>query len=629
MKPVILGEYSFQNGGSIYLPMGVNLKYQTGAITEIHEIFHSHLQLASVAGILMSLIDIERECAETSDQEWAARMGKANRILGHRTRMVQEIYANSMELAFLYHHSGAGAMWEQYETKPEGYKQLCGWFLPCIEDSQVDYGTVSSVITGLCVQALFMEIDVSEWQGIFENEGNLTEFLDRHGYFEQRFYHLYQEWKTRNITVSGSTEQLEPEQLFKKLRLTGLFKYCLDLAEEGMKKARSMNLEGMDYIEKQTEKVKTFDVSRISVNTKIDEKMLYPEAVFVIKNCYGLERKENFFVLGRADMEDGSHYAGYEWNTEQLVKFQKDAEFLIIPFAEYDVSGRTAKYLPEKPGLLFVMIDSFYDCQEWLKKWKGNAELFTGDLFRKEVESFFTVLFFSVRGKPDTVFVYPTTRELAERLKVFIGAYDDILYSEEAEFLKIFAGFGSTLSVMKGMQWLFAFLTNHKVGGVKREAPESWLGIDLFRAIMDSVLQMKDISYFRNMARLPTRSTSGSPFWVLMEFLDGKNTGSMKSDERGLLIFPTKETAEGWNLQIRMAGKDRIKYSAVGLDRYFWEFVVKALRKVKQKVCLCIDVEKGLFLNADLERLDQMVGSERLHHLQPVVKCKKSVDRKV
>ena len=39
----ILGKYSYQEGGSIYISINENMKYNTAVNTQIHEMSHMHL----------------------------------------------------------------------------------------------------------------------------------------------------------------------------------------------------------------------------------------------------------------------------------------------------------------------------------------------------------------------------------------------------------------------------------------------------------------------------------------------------------------------------------------------------------------------------------------------------------
>ena len=86
--------------------MGDNLKFQSGQVSEAHEIYHAQLQGISVAGILMNILDLEQAAADSLDQRHAEHVQKINLILEQRTRKIHEIYANSMELASLYQYGG-------------------------------------------------------------------------------------------------------------------------------------------------------------------------------------------------------------------------------------------------------------------------------------------------------------------------------------------------------------------------------------------------------------------------------------------------------------------------------------------------------------------------------------------
>ena len=574
---VILGTYCFKEGGSIYLPMGDNLKFQSGQVSEAHEIYHAQLQGISVAGILMNILDLEQAAADSLDQRHAEHVQKINLILEQRTRKIHEIYANSMELASLYQYGGFRAVQKGYNSKTKEYREFSSYFYELVQDTHMDHTEKCRQITLLCKDALHMDVASEEWRAAVGDGTAFQAYLDCHGYFDERFYGLYQEWKKGNGKSGYQKVQWEPEVWIGQLKHAGLIKYCSDMVEHALQNIDRCMIDEFDYVEKLAERVKAFDLSHIRVRRDIGEEMLRQEGVLVIKNCYNLGKAEDVFVIGRADLADGSWYSGYEWSGRKLEHFLEKAGFLMIPFMEYDSANERAGFLPAGPKMLFVLLEDFSHCLKWIQKAREKGELYIGDLTHKENDSCFTVLFFNPREKPDTVFVYPVTRRLAENLKRSAGLDGQVLYADQPEFLKLFAGFDDLLEVLKSFQWLLAVFTDSRVAGIDPESPHTWLGIDLFRSIGNVMFQINPERYLRNLHCLPTKRTVGTPFWALMEFSGACNTGKTYSVGGNLLLFRSREAAQQWKEQCQIRETGIRTYEAAGIDLYYWEFLKKYL----------------------------------------------------
>ena len=78
------------------------------------------------------------------------------------------------------------------------------------------------------------------------------------------------------------------------------------MVEHALQNIDRCMIDEFDYVEKLAERVKAFDLSHIRVRRDIGEEMLRQEGVLVIKNCYNLGKAEDVFVIGRADLADGS-----------------------------------------------------------------------------------------------------------------------------------------------------------------------------------------------------------------------------------------------------------------------------------------------------------------------------------
>jgi hypothetical protein len=71
------------------------------------------------------------------------------------------------------------------------------------------------------------------------------------------------------------------------------------------------------------------------------------------------------------------------------------------------------------------------------------------------------------------------------------------------------------------------------------------------------------------------------PFWILMEFIDGENSGNIKSEtsedaensgtsKTGVLYFYSKDKADLYLKKMIMANSKMENFKSVGLDELFW-----------------------------------------------------------
>ena len=492
-------------------------------------------------------------------------------------------------------------MQKGYNSKTKEYREFSSYFYELVQDTHMDHTEKCRQITLLCKDALHMDVASEEWRAAVGDGTAFQAYLDCHGYFDERFYGLYQEWKKGNGKSGYQKVQWEPEVWIGQLKHAGLIKYCSDMVEHALQNIDRCMIDEFDYVERLAERVKAFDLSHIRVRRDIGEEMLRQEGVLVIKNCYNLGKAEDVFVIGRADLADGSWYSGYEWSGRKLEHFLEKAGFLMIPFMEYDSANERAGFLPAGPKMPFVLLEDFSHCLKWIQKAREKGELYIGDLTHKENDSCFTVLFFNPRDKPDTVFVYPVTRRLAENLKRSAGLDGQVLYADQPEFLKLFAGFDDLLEVLKSFQWLLAFFTDSRVAGIDPESPHTWLGIDLFRSIGNVMFQINPERYLRNLHCLPTKRTVGTPFWALMEFSGACNTGKTYSVGGNLLLFRSREAAQQWKEQCQIRETGVRTYEAAGIDLYYWEFLKKYLLHMDAEVYILGNEESGKASVAEID----------------------------
>lgn len=122
LKYTILGNFSFEKGGQIYLAPGDNMEYGFEASSCMHELFHANLGLKSNIGLLMHMIELELNI-EKEDLQYKLDLIEIRENLYKSTRTVQEVYANSLELLWVEEYCGIEVRNQVYERKTIEYKQ--------------------------------------------------------------------------------------------------------------------------------------------------------------------------------------------------------------------------------------------------------------------------------------------------------------------------------------------------------------------------------------------------------------------------------------------------------------------------------------------------------------------------
>ena len=121
----ILGTYNYREGGSIYININDNMKYDTPVNTQIHEMNHMHLDNATTLGNVLKMLEMERCCTPSIDQTHILLIEKYQQIIKRNTSVIQEIYANGIELLLLQHLGNENMKETAYQQKTDDYKHYC------------------------------------------------------------------------------------------------------------------------------------------------------------------------------------------------------------------------------------------------------------------------------------------------------------------------------------------------------------------------------------------------------------------------------------------------------------------------------------------------------------------------
>lgn len=117
-----LGSYSNSHGGRVYLNLAKNAELDALFGTVQHETAHAWLTGTTLLGILEKLLYMEMVISADVDKAYSEDRKACVRILTEYTRLVQEIYANNMELLTAEKQLGREEMLRALKQRPTEYQ---------------------------------------------------------------------------------------------------------------------------------------------------------------------------------------------------------------------------------------------------------------------------------------------------------------------------------------------------------------------------------------------------------------------------------------------------------------------------------------------------------------------------
>ena len=589
---ITLGMFDFHEGGSIYIPIGINMQCKTENSTQVHEMYHLFLNSSTCYGVILSLLDMER-IYESDDSIRRERLEQCTVILSARIQDIQEIYANTMELLWIQEYEGDDAMKQAYENKPEVYKKFCKYFAYMIVDQSKSYPEKRQLITLFVKKAVDSIFEDDHFWSSFENPMKLMECLRGKTNPVEILSRTINDYKNGIPTKDDNTISIWSMR-DKILKYTS-FKTAdrvMKVAIEYVSKTDNYQKEIHRLENRLLEHIKVFDSEKIKV-LRLDESTgNYPEFSIIIKRCLNLDNpSENFYMVFQQMVRGSECYRSREITYQDLENILDSSISFAIPFTEYNNGGGWGKYIPKRERPLFVIIESYSDCKYFLENQEEDGQLYIGDLYEKTVYNSFTIMFFQQRKYENVIFVFPTVKCLAESLLDEVHMTNKVFFSKNENFLKIFACLGNEIQMMKSIIALTEFLVGMKRNTEDIKNPVTMLLHNAIANIADQGFRMRPDYYYRYWSSLPNCSTPGTPFYIRMKFENEENTGEIcsESKEQLPLFFRNKEEADIWQR------KSRDKHTrVVGVDRRFWKALKSYLEKVgKQQVLLCMDVREG------------------------------------
>lgn len=618
----ILGTYNYREGGSIYININDNMKYDTSVNTQIHEMNHMHLDNATTLGNVLKMLEMERCCTPSIDQKHILLIEKYQQIIRENTTVIQEIYANGIELLLLQHLGNENMKETAYQRKPDDYKHYCDVLKFIVDDKGKEYIEKHRNINLLCFYALAVEKCFVE--SIFEEK---DEGWDVKKYFQKarcnpnsRLEYALNSMRENdeNKLLSCIREQ-NVEEIVEALYTVGILKYSEDAIKE-LKAIREFIGDGyindeqanywLEIYQRQIEEhIKVFDFKFLK---RLENK---------IKNITQMKNK-NVCILNPGNEENDKkklnvyihecgEYECYQGDIEAVNACIGDFNCICIPSADFSFIDRCPKYFKANEKL-FVLFQDYTECNYWIKECVINGDFYIGDLYDSEVNNFFSILVFADRLQSGIIYLFPTTKRLAQRIVEENKLLDRIIYSNERAFFTVIAGLGTKVDMLKDIQWIFAFITGSKGSYNPAEDSAAQLSYDFVVNLLNSSFDLleKDNYYLKYI--LPTERTIGKPFFIPMLFEKGHNTGKIYTyDERYIILFPNKNIEKQWISKYYHNKGGKEIPTVVGVDKVYWKELEARLRNVDRKIILCICVlptkDSDVYKELSLQQLNEII----------------------
>lgn len=613
----ILGYFNYKGNGKIYVKMGSNMRFGSEAVTYIHELYHDRLSSMSSLGRFLNFIGM---AWKNSDKENKYVLNRYGDILVKHTRKVQEVYASTMTWLWLNQKGN-----EEYKKiyidieKPE-YKSFRKTLEKITSNEKLCLEERKGIVDKICQNALNIDLDEKEFWNCISDIDEFDAYMETVVNPERRMNYIYNKVITEGSQIEEYTNEDEISFLEKlcSLKYFENMRSYIEMLREQFQELKLSSAVLEKYYLMREKKIKVFDFAALKVyrgehNVKDDI-----DAVCIIKQCENLEDKEkSFYVITHSNYKGKSNYLSQELSEIQTII--ESNNFVIIPFAEYNKRKWKPKYFKtNKP--IFVFIDNYDECADWARDLLDEGEIFWGDIYSKEVNNFFTVNFFSKRGKKDVIFVFPTTKRLAIILQKELQIEGQVLYSKQEEFFKIFGCFHRGIDIFKVYRNLMAFILDSS-GSCVDDIALRMMSIDVFNTIGNSCLNIfTPDNCFEQMMFYPTRQTVGNgKVWMLMEFKEGERFGNIKVEKikretetgeiitiEGILVFGNKMDAINYSKQNR----NLECFYPVEMDMIFWNYFKPKLIPSKWKIFLCTDIDKMNVQIIDGEKLEYMLFSK-------------------
>ena len=586
-----LGSYSNSHGGRIYLNLALNAEVDSMFGTVQHEAAHAWLMGTTMLGTLEKLMYMELLLSEDKDKAYSKDREACVSVLAEYTRVVQEIYANNMELLAIEKQLGHEEMLRALKQRPEEYQNYFMEMWP-VHQSGLSILEKQQHIHAMCCYAMNPMLEIDSLRNAF----SLSKSLQGKYSPIQRLRHAILSYHENGVLPEKSIDELGILR-YAETELKYLKPYLHEIIENYDQLLEDLSKElAADTIDKlMMNKICLFEPEKIRPRRVWDACDAEDTVFLVMGNVLNLQREENFYLI-----RYGSEYVGEEVDIKELSRRIERCISVCTLFSEFDIEKEQTERFEQGQALLTVLMQTYEECAEWLHSIQGEDSVYVGELRAVSNQTDVSILFFCLRGKPEKVYVFPTLHAIRNRLFLEFKLESRCRQANEAEFLAIFSWLKDELAMLKYIQGLLQLLLDRNWHELQKHNTLGQLIAAVGYNMANQVLRFKRNDYYKVMASLPRKGTQNAPLFTLMRFEGERNTGDTfaDSDSRAPYLFLSKAAA------VEFAAHWAKDFFCVGVDRVFWPHF-KSMT-VMGKVIVVLDVTNGIGKLVNVEDIEKL-----------------------
>lgn len=128
-------------------------------------------------------------------------------------------------------------------------------------------------------------------------------------------------------------------------------------------------------------------------------------------NVQNLQKEDNFYLI----RYEGSYVVEADNASELSRRIRKYISVCTL-LSEFDIEKEQPNNFEQGQALLTVLLQTYEECAGWLRRNQGKNEICAGELRAVGNQTDISILLFSLRGKPEKVYAFPTLRAIRNRL---------------------------------------------------------------------------------------------------------------------------------------------------------------------------------------------------------------------
>lgn len=597
-EKAMLGVYELYGNGHIFMPINTNMNYSTELMTQVHEMSHMYLDMFSSIGVLLKFLNyrknIEKEKSKVQDIE------KKIMIISSRINEIHEIYANNIELLWTEKVFGITEKKRIWKIKGKKYQSYISYFEDILS-YKIPIEEKIIIIQKMIFWSLNIDIFSVDFINAFSTTEGLIEFFEIN-HPKKRLNKICDYYKDNNNIERFQFDLINISQF---ISIYGEFSEAVNISlySNVLSSLISMNMvsNSTDTIDYESfnkiiynimeSKIKVFADEYLNISEGNISKMLSEDFLFIrnvknnsaeLVNCYA--------------NSTGLKYEGCLVESQIFLKSLSTIKAIMFKYEDIEAikNQLLGRYNEIRK---IVLINNIEQIQSILINMQlGEEEFYIGDLYPEDIKNFFTVGTVVSRNDINTLYMFPTIKELSKKLIERNNLSNQVLYSSEREYIKIFASFKREDKILNFIKWFYAFITGDPDELTNNDKSVGKLTHGIVRNLFDSLLVLRtNNNYLRNSFIYPTEFTVGQPFYSIMQYDKFGNTGRIElgntNDIKYVIFFISKKSAYSY-LNSRYK-KNLNEYKIVGIDLIYWNAIRDILYKENIFVVVLDDYLSG------------------------------------